>query len=127
MGIRKGAISGRTRAASIDGRAFSIAVGQIEIGNVASDMTERMAKGVAQADGSIKAEPRMDMSAVVETFLTMARLPWSANILFTTVLATNMPFVGRVQIAPLQKMDIGLIPLGVMGENRAPNSTRHGV
>ena len=54
-----------------------------------------MAQGVHQADLSIKAEPRMDMSAVVETFLTMARLPLSANILFTTVMATNMPFVGR--------------------------------
>jgi hypothetical protein len=70
-------------------------VGQIDIGNVASDMTERMAKGVHQADLTIKPEPRMDMSAVVETFLTMARLPLSANILFTTVMATNMPFVGR--------------------------------
>ena len=58
-------------------------------------MTERMAKGVAQADGSIKAEPRMDMGSVVDTFLTMTRLPLSANILFTTVMATNMPYVGR--------------------------------
>jgi len=91
----KHAISGMTRAASLDGRAFGIAVGQIDIGNVASDMTERMANGVAQADGSIKVEPRMDMSAVVETFMTMSRLPLSANILFTTVMATNMPYVGR--------------------------------
>ena len=91
----KHAISGLTRAAALDGRPYSIAVGQIDIGNVASDMTERMAKGVHQADLSIKPEPRMDMSAVVETFLTMARLPLSANILFTTVMATNMPFVGR--------------------------------
>jgi NAD(P)-dependent dehydrogenase (short-subunit alcohol dehydrogenase family) len=91
----KHAVSGLTRAASLDGRPYSIAVGQIDIGNVASDMTEKMAKGVHQADLSIKAEPRMDMSAVVETFMTMARLPLSANILFTTVMATNMPFVGR--------------------------------
>ncbi len=91
----KHAISGLTRAASLDGRPYSIAVGQIDIGNVASDMTEKMAKGVHQADLSIKAEPRMDMNAVVETFLTMARLPLSANILFATVMATNMPFVGR--------------------------------
>ncbi|PIT78023.1 SDR family oxidoreductase [Limnohabitans sp. G3-2] len=91
----KHAVSGLTRAASLDGRPYNIAVGQIDIGNVASDMTEKMAKGVHQADLSIKAEPRMDMSAVVETFLTMARLPLSANILFTTVMATNMPFVGR--------------------------------
>jgi NAD(P)-dependent dehydrogenase (short-subunit alcohol dehydrogenase family) len=91
----KHAISGLTRAANLDGRAFDIAVGQIDIGNVASDMTERMVKGVHQADGTIKPEARMDMSAVVETFLTMARLPLSANILFTTVMATKMPFVGR--------------------------------
>jgi hypothetical protein len=58
-------------------------------------MTERMAKGIMQADGSIRPEPRMDMSAVVETFLTMSRMPLSANILFTTVMATNMPYVGR--------------------------------
>ncbi|PUE56355.1 3-oxoacyl-ACP reductase [Limnohabitans sp. 2KL-17] len=91
----KHAISGLTRAASLDGRPYNIAVGQIDIGNVASDMTLKMAQGVHQADLSIKAEPRMDMSAVVETFMTMARLPLSANILFTTVMATNMPFVGR--------------------------------
>jgi NAD(P)-dependent dehydrogenase (short-subunit alcohol dehydrogenase family) len=91
----KHAISGLTRAASLDGRPYNIAVGQIDIGNVASDMTIKMAQGVHQADLSIKAEPRMDMSAVVETFMTMARLPLSANILFTTVMATNMPFVGR--------------------------------
>jgi len=91
----KHAISGLTRAASLDGRPFNIAVGQIDIGNVASDMTARMAQGIAQADGSIRTEPRMDMSAVVETFMTMARLPLSANILFTTVMATQMPYVGR--------------------------------
>ena len=91
----KHAVSGLTRAAALDGRPYSIAVGQIDIGNVASDMTEKMAKGVHQADLTIKPEPRMDMSAVVETFMTMARLPLSANILFTTVMATNMPYVGR--------------------------------
>jgi NAD(P)-dependent dehydrogenase (short-subunit alcohol dehydrogenase family) len=91
----KHAISGLTRAANLDGRPFDIAVGQIDIGNVASDMTERMVKGVHQADGTIKPEARMDMSAVVDTFMTMARLPLSANILFTTVMATKMPFVGR--------------------------------
>ena len=91
----KHAVSGLTKTASLDGRPFDIAVGQIDIGNVASDMTERMAKGVPQADGSIRAEPRMDMSAVAETFMAMARLPLSANVLFTTVMATKMPFVGR--------------------------------
>jgi NAD(P)-dependent dehydrogenase (short-subunit alcohol dehydrogenase family) len=91
----KHAISGLTRAAALDGRAFDIAVGQIDIGNVASDMTERMAQGVPQADGSIRPEPRMDMSAVADTFMAMARLPLSANVLFVTVMATKMPFVGR--------------------------------
>ena len=91
----KHAISGMTKAASLDGRPFGIAVGQIDIGNVASDMTADMATGVPQADGSIRPEARMDMSAVVETFMNMARLPLSANVLFTTVMATNMPFVGR--------------------------------
>jgi NAD(P)-dependent dehydrogenase (short-subunit alcohol dehydrogenase family) len=91
----KHAISGLTKTASLDGRPFDIAVGQIDIGNVASDMTERMVRGVPQADGSVRAEPRMDMSAVVETFLAMARMPLSANVLNATVMATKMPFVGR--------------------------------
>jgi NAD(P)-dependent dehydrogenase (short-subunit alcohol dehydrogenase family) len=91
----KHAITGLTRAASLDGRPFDIAVGQIDIGNVASDMTERMVKGVPQADGSIKPEPRMDLTAVTDTFMAMARLPLSANVLFTTVMATRMPYVGR--------------------------------
>jgi NAD(P)-dependent dehydrogenase (short-subunit alcohol dehydrogenase family) len=91
----KHAITGLTKTAALDGRPFDIAVGQIDIGNVASDMTEKMAKGVPQADGSIKPEPRMDMQAVVDTFMAMARLPLSANILFTTVMATKMPYVGR--------------------------------
>jgi NAD(P)-dependent dehydrogenase (short-subunit alcohol dehydrogenase family) len=91
----KHAVSGLTKTASLDGRPFDIAVGQIDIGNVASDMTARMAVGVPQADGSIRPEPRMDISAVVETFMAMARLPLTANVLFTTVMATKMPFVGR--------------------------------
>ncbi|MBL8353028.1 MAG: SDR family oxidoreductase [Burkholderiaceae bacterium] len=91
----KHAITGLTRAASLDGRAFDIAVGQIDIGNVASDMTERMAKGVPQADGSIRPEARMDLQSVVDGFMTMARLPPGANVLFMTIMATKMPFVGR--------------------------------
>jgi NAD(P)-dependent dehydrogenase (short-subunit alcohol dehydrogenase family) len=91
----KHAISGLTRAASLDGRAFDIAVGQIDIGNVASDMTERMVSGVLQADGSMRAEDRMELSSVVDTFMAMAKLPLSANVLFTTVMATKMPYVGR--------------------------------
>ncbi len=91
----KHAVTGLTKTAALDGRPFDIAVGQIDIGNAASEMTARMVNGVAQADGSIKPEPRMDLQAVVDTFLTMAKLPPSANILFTTVMATKMPYVGR--------------------------------
>jgi NAD(P)-dependent dehydrogenase (short-subunit alcohol dehydrogenase family) len=91
----KHAITGLTKAASLDGRKYNIAVGQIDIGNVATDMTERMATGVMQADGSIQPEPRMAMDAVVSTFMAMARLPLSANVLNMTVMATAMPFVGR--------------------------------
>jgi len=91
----KHAITGLTKAANLDGRAFQIAVGQIDIGNVASDMTQAMAQGILQADGSIKPEARMDMQSVVDTVMSMAHLPLSANVLFTTIMATNMPFVGR--------------------------------
>lgn len=91
----KHAITGLTKAAALDGRAFDIAVGQIDIGNVASDMTQTMAAGILQADGSRRPEARMEMDAVVQTFMTMVRLPLSANVLFTTVMATGMPFVGR--------------------------------
>ncbi len=91
----KHAVSGLTKTAALDGRPFDIAVGQIDIGNAASDMTARMVNGVPQADGSVRPEPRMDLQAVVDTLLMMARLPLESNILFTTVMATKMPFVGR--------------------------------
>jgi NAD(P)-dependent dehydrogenase (short-subunit alcohol dehydrogenase family) len=91
----KHAVSGLTKTAALDGRPFDIAVGQIDIGNAASEMTSRMVDGVMQADGSVRPEPRMDLSAVVDTFLNMARMPLSANVLFTTVMATKMPYVGR--------------------------------
>ena len=91
----KHAVSGLTKTAALDGRRFGIAVGQIDIGNVASDMTEKMVAGVPQADGSIRPEPRMELSAVTDTFMAMVRLPLSANVLTMTVMATNMPFVGR--------------------------------
>jgi NAD(P)-dependent dehydrogenase (short-subunit alcohol dehydrogenase family) len=91
----KHAITGLTRAAALDGRSFNIAVGQIDIGNVESDMTRQMAGGVAQADGSSKPEATMHLSAVTETFMAMANLPLSANVLFMTVMATQMPYVGR--------------------------------
>ena len=91
----KHAVSGLTRSGALDGRKYDIAVGQIDIGNAASEMTARMVDGVPQADGSVRPEPRMDLSAVVDTFMAMVRLPLTANVLFTTVMATKMPFVGR--------------------------------
>ena len=91
----KHAITGLTKAANLDGRAFQIAVGQIDIGNVASDMTQAMAQGIQQANGGVMPEARMDMQGVVDTVMNMAHLPLSANVLFTTIMATNMPFVGR--------------------------------
>ena len=91
----KHAVSGLTKTAALDGRPYDIAVGQIDIGNAASEMTARMVSGVLQADGSTRPEPRMDLQAVVDTLLHMAALPLSANVLFTTVMATKMPFVGR--------------------------------
>ena len=91
----KHAVTGITKTASLDGRKYGIAVGQIDIGNVASDMTLKMVGGVPQADGTVKPEPRMAMDNVVATFLMMARLPPEANILNVTVMATAMPFVGR--------------------------------
>jgi len=91
----KHAVSGLTKACSLDGRAYDIAVGQIDIGNAATDMTERMAKGVPQADGSMKVEPRMNVQHVADAVVHMAGLPLDTNILFMTVMATKMPFVGR--------------------------------
>ncbi|HOW47431.1 MAG TPA: SDR family oxidoreductase [Rubrivivax sp.] len=91
----KHAITGLTRAAALDGRNFDIAVGQLDIGNAATEMTERMAQGIPQADGSLKVEARMDVRHVADALLHMANLPLSANVLFMTVMATRMPFVGR--------------------------------
>jgi NAD(P)-dependent dehydrogenase (short-subunit alcohol dehydrogenase family) len=91
----KHAITGLTRSAALDGRAYDIAVGQIDIGNAATEMTRAMAKGVMQADGSVAPEPTMDVSAVAEALLYMAGLPLSANVQFMTVMATKMPFIGR--------------------------------
>ena len=91
----KHAVTGLTKTAALDGRNFNIAVGQIDIGNAGTDMAAKMALGVPQANGEIKAEPLMDVSHVGESVLYMASLPASANVLFHTVMATNMPFVGR--------------------------------
>jgi NAD(P)-dependent dehydrogenase (short-subunit alcohol dehydrogenase family) len=91
----KHAITGLTKSTSLDGRAYDIACGQIDIGNAATEMTERMASGVPQADGSMKIEPRMDVKHVGDAVAYMASLPLDANVQFITVMATKMPFVGR--------------------------------
>ncbi len=91
----KHAITGLTNAVSLDGRKYDIACGQIDIGNAATDMTERMNSGVPQANGSMAVEPRMHVDNVANALVYMASLPLDANVLFLTVMATNMPFVGR--------------------------------
>jgi NADP-dependent 3-hydroxy acid dehydrogenase YdfG len=91
----KHAITGLTKSISLDGRPFDIACGQIDIGNAATEMTERMAKGVPQADGSLMAEPRMDVQHVADAVVYMASLPLDANVQFMTLMATKMPLVGR--------------------------------
>lgn len=91
----KHAITGLTRSISLDGRPFNIACGQIDIGNAASLMTEAMSAGVPQADGSMKPEPVMDVAHVADAVVHMAGLPLEANVQFMTIMATNMPFIGR--------------------------------
>jgi NAD(P)-dependent dehydrogenase (short-subunit alcohol dehydrogenase family) len=91
----KHAVTGLTKAASLDGRKYDIAVGQIDIGNAATEMAQRMASGIMQANGDIAIEPLMDVAIVGQAVLYMANLPLSVNVLFQTVMATNMPFVGR--------------------------------
>ncbi len=91
----KHAVTGMTKAASLDGRAFNIAVGQIDIGNAESDMTVNMHKGVPQPDGSIMVEPLLTGETVADAVVYMAGLPLEANVLFMSVMATKMPFVGR--------------------------------
>jgi NAD(P)-dependent dehydrogenase (short-subunit alcohol dehydrogenase family) len=91
----KHAMTGLTRAAALDGRPFDIAVGQIDIGNASTEMTRWLEVGMLQANGQIEPEPRMDLSAVTRAFMTMVELPLSANVLFMTVMATKMPYIGR--------------------------------
>jgi NAD(P)-dependent dehydrogenase (short-subunit alcohol dehydrogenase family) len=91
----KHAVTGLTRALSLEGRRYDIACGQIDIGNAATEMTEAMKRGVPQADGSVAPEPVMDVSHVADAVLYMAGLPLDANVQFMTVMATNMPFIGR--------------------------------
>jgi NAD(P)-dependent dehydrogenase (short-subunit alcohol dehydrogenase family) len=91
----KHAITGLTKSISLDGRDFNIACGQIDIGNAATEMTERMTRGVRQANGSTLVEPRMEVEHVAEAVLFMANLPLDANVEFMTIMATKMPFIGR--------------------------------
>jgi NAD(P)-dependent dehydrogenase (short-subunit alcohol dehydrogenase family) len=91
----KHGITGLTKVTSLDGRKYDIACGQIDIGNAASEMTERMKKGVPQANGTIAPEPRMDSADVARAVVYMASLPLDANVQFMTVMATKMPFIGR--------------------------------
>ena len=91
----KHAVSGLTKTASLDGRKYDIAVGQIDIGNAATDMAIRMAKGVMQANGEVAVEPLMDVNIVGQSIVYMASLPLEANVMFHTVMATKMPFAGR--------------------------------
>ena len=91
----KHAVTGITKTLSLDLRKHDIAVGQIDIGNAATEMTERMAKGVMQANGEMAVEPRMDVKHVASAIAYMASLPLDANVQFMTIMATKMPFVGR--------------------------------
>jgi NAD(P)-dependent dehydrogenase (short-subunit alcohol dehydrogenase family) len=91
----KHAITGLTKSTALDGRVFDIACGQIDIGNAATEMTARMKDGVPQANGQLAPEPTMDVKCVADSVLYMASLPPDANVLFLTVTATKMPFVGR--------------------------------
>ncbi len=91
----KHAVEGITKTASLDGRKYDIAVGQIDVGNAATEMAMRMAKGVPQANGEIAVEPLMDVAIVGQSVLYMANLPLEANVMFHTVMATKMPFAGR--------------------------------
>lgn len=91
----KHAITGLTKAISLDGRAYNIACSQIDIGNVATDMTSSMTSGILQANGQMAVEPRFDVAHVVEAVAFMAGLPLEANVQFMTIMATTMPFVGR--------------------------------
>jgi NAD(P)-dependent dehydrogenase (short-subunit alcohol dehydrogenase family) len=91
----KHGMTGLTKSTSLDGRKYDIACGQIDIGNAATEMTARMAKGVMQANGSVEVEPTMDVQNVARAVVYMASLPLDANVQFLTVMATKMPFVGR--------------------------------
>ena len=91
----KHAVTGLTKSISLDGRKYDICCGQVDIGNAATPMTQRMQRGVKQANGTVEVEPTMDVAHVGNTVVTMANMPLDANIQFVTVMATKMPFIGR--------------------------------
>ncbi|MEM6803975.1 MAG: SDR family oxidoreductase [Bacteroidota bacterium] len=91
----KHGVTGLTKSCNLDGRKYNIAVGQIDIGNALTPMARKMQKGVPQADGRIEIEPTIDVGNVGETLLYMAELPLEANVVFLTVMATKMPYIGR--------------------------------
>ena len=91
----KHAMTGLTKSLSLDGRAFGIACGQIDIGNAATEMTRGISRGALQADGSVKPEPTFDARHVADVVVYMAALPLDANVQFLTITATTMPFIGR--------------------------------
>ena len=91
----KHAVTGLTKSASLDGRKYDIAVGQIDVGNAGTEMAQRMATGILQANGEVAIEPLMDVNIVGQSVLYMANLPLEANVMFHTVMATKMPFAGR--------------------------------
>ena len=88
-------VTGLTKSISLDGRIHNIVASQIDIGNAATDMTTRMAKGVPQADGTDAVEPTMDVATVGATVLSMAKMSLDANVQFITLMASSMPFIGR--------------------------------
>ena len=93
--VERGTLFQVTKTASLDGRKYDIACSQIDIGNAATELTERMLQGMPQADGRVVPEPRMDVEHVARSILHIANLPLDANVLFMTLMATKMPYVGR--------------------------------
>ena len=93
--ITKHAMTGLTRSSALEGRRYDIACGQIDIGNAHTDMTKRLTEGALQANGQVAPEPVIDVSHIADAVVSMASLPLDANVLFMTIMATKMPFVGR--------------------------------
>jgi len=119
----KHAITGLTKASNLDGRSYDIAVGQVDIGNAATPMTDRMVDGVLQPDGRKMPEPRMDAKAVGDAVAYMATLPLDANVLFMTVMASKMPFVGGVDFEAPHPLGKSRFPWGTAPRSRCAKAT----